>query len=145
MKTKNNLTKGILALIVMVAASTVTYAQCDKTATLTSSTTSYIDNDGKVLNSKAEKAIITITKTDITIVPGDESHKMSGAITSKTCDWKVPYKEGKMVVKSTVSGDGSDDKHITVTIEGKDGKVTLTFEAEEMVDKKIRVVADKFE
>ncbi|MFA6085324.1 hypothetical protein [Mucilaginibacter sp.] len=145
MKTKNNLQKLILALLLMVAASTVTYAQCDKTATLTSSTTSYIDNDGKVIKSKAEKAIITITKTDITIVPGDEEHKMTGAITSKICDWKIPYKEGKLVVKSTVSGDGGDEKHITVTIEGKDGKVTLTFEAEEMTDKKIWLVADKFE
>jgi len=41
--------------------------------------------------------------------------------------------------------DGGTDMHVTITIEGKAGKVTLTFEAEEMPGRKIRVVADKFE
>jgi hypothetical protein len=145
MKTTNNLKKMILALLLMVAASTVSYAQCDKTVILTSSTTNQLNEKGEVERSKPENVIVTITKTDITIVPGDEEHKMIGTITSKTCDWKVPYKEGKMVVKGTVTGDGSDEKHITVTIEGKNGKVTLTFEAEEMPGKKIQLVADKFE
>jgi hypothetical protein len=115
-----------------------------KQRSLTSSTTNHLNEKGEVERSKPENVIVTITKTDITIVPGDEEHKMTGVITSKTCDWKVPYKEGKMVVKGTVTGDGSDEKH-TITIEGKDGKVTLTFVAEEMPGKKIQVVADKFE
>jgi hypothetical protein len=145
MKTTNNLKKMILALLLMVAASTVSYAQCDKTVILTSSTTNHLNEKGEVERSNPENVVITITKTDITIVPGDEEHKMIGTITSKTCDWKIPYKEGKMVIKSAVAGDGNDEKHATITIEGKDGKVTLTFVAEEMPGKKIQVVADKFE
>jgi hypothetical protein len=145
MKTPNNLKKMILALLLMVAASTVSYAQCDKTVILTSSTTNHLNEKGEVERSKDENVVVTITKTDITIVPGDEEHKMIGTITSKACDWKVPYKEGKMVIKSTVTGDGNDEKHATITIEGKDGKVTLTFVVEEMPGKKIQVVANKFE
>lgn len=141
MKTKT-LTSAVFALFLVIAGSTTTFAQCDKTATLTSSSTDYLDDKGTVLKSNNEQTVITITKTDLTIAPGD--HQMSGKITSSTCDWKVPFKEGKTVVKSLMTGDG-EDKHVTITIEGKAGKVTLTFEAEEMPGKKIQVVADKFE
>jgi len=129
MKTTSILKTIIAALFLMVAGSTISFAQCDKTVTLTSSKTTHLDESGNVERTKDEKAVITITPTDITIVPGDEEHKMTGKITSKTCDWKVPFKEGKTVIKSIVSGDGGDDKDITVTIEGKNGKVVLTFEA----------------
>jgi hypothetical protein len=135
---------AILALFLTLAGSTVTFAQCDKTVTLTSSKTNHLDENGNIERTKEETAVITITPTDITIVPGDEEHKMTGKITSKTCDWKTPYKDGKMVIKSIVSGDGGDDKDVTVTIEGKDGKVTLTFEAVGM-NGKIQIVADKFD
>ncbi|MGY4538485.1 hypothetical protein ACVW0P_002905 [Mucilaginibacter sp. UYNi724] len=141
MKTKT-LSSAVFALFLVIAGSTTTFAQCDKTATLTSSNTNYLDDKGTVLKSNNEETVITITKTDLTIAPGD--HQMTGKITSSTCDWKVPFKEGKTVVKSLMTGDG-EDKHVTITIEGKAGKVTLTFEAEEMPGKKIQVVADKFE
>ncbi len=131
-------------MFLVAAGSTIAFAQCDKTATLTSSKTTHLDENGNVERTKDENAVITITATDITIAPGDEEHKMTGKITSKTCDWKVPFKEGKMVIKGIVSGDGGNDKDITVTIEGKNGKVTLTFEAVGMTGK-IQVVADKFE
>lgn len=144
MKTGSILKTTIAALFLLVAGTSVSLAQCDKTVTLTSSKTTHLDGNGNVSKTKDETAVITISSTDITIVPGDEDHKMTGKITSKTCDWKVPYKEGKMVVKSIVSGDGGDEKDITVTIEGKDGKVTLTFEAVGL-NGKIQVVADKFE
>lgn len=144
MKTKINLKTILFALVLVLAGSTVSFAQCDKTVTLTSSTTNHLDDKGNVTKSKEETAIITITSTDLTVVPGDEDHKMTGKITYKTCDWKVPFKEGKTIVKAVLSGDGGD-KHVTVTIEGKGGKVTLLFEAEEVVGKKIQVVADKFE
>jgi hypothetical protein len=144
MKTTSILKATIAALFLMIAGSTVAFAQCDKTVTLTSSKTNHLDENGNVESTKDENAVVTITPTDITIVPGDEDHKMTGKITSKTCDWKVPFKEGKMVIKSVVSGDDNDEKDITLTIEGKNGKVVLTFEAAGMT-KKIQVVADKFE
>ena len=144
MKTPLILKTTIAALFFIMAGTTLTFAQCDKTVTLTSSKTTHFDGDGNISKTKDEAAVITITPTDITIVPGDEDHKMTGKITSKTCDWKVPFKEGKTVIKSIVSGDGGDEKDITVTIEGKAGKVTLTFEAVGL-NGKIQVVADKFE
>ncbi|QHS55681.1 hypothetical protein GWR56_09065 [Mucilaginibacter sp. 14171R-50] len=144
MKTKFYLVSTILAGFLSVAGHRVALAQCDKTVTLTASSTNYLDDKGTITRTVDEGVVITVTKTDLTIVPGND-HELGGKITSYTCDWKVPYKEGRSVIKATVSKDGTNEMHATVTIEGKDGKVTLTFEVEERVGRKIQVVADKFE
>jgi Holliday junction resolvase len=70
---------------------------------------------------------------------------MTGKIKSDTCNWKVAYKEGKTVLKAVISNENGDDKNVTITIIGKDGKVTLLFEMEGEGDDRIRVTADKFE
>ena len=144
MKTKNLLKKLLLAALLLVMAGTVSYAQCDKTVTFKSAVTNYLNEKGAIERTKDEETVITITKTNITIIPGDEDHKLTGTLSSYTCNWPVPFKEGKSVIKSILA-EGDHDLHVTITIEGKGGKVTLTFEAEEMPEKKIQVVATVFE
>jgi hypothetical protein len=136
--------KILLALFLVIAASTVSFAQCDKPVTLVSSLTTYLNAKSEVEKTKDEETVITLSKTEITIIPGDESHKVSGAVKSYICSWPVPYKEGKTVATALLT-DGGRDMHATITITGKDGKVTLTFEAEELPGKRILVIADKFE
>ena len=143
MKTKFNLKKTILVALLLVAGSTATFAQCDKKATLTSSVTNYVNAKGEIERTKDEETVITVSKTELSITPGDEE-TMSGTAKTYSCNWKVPFKEGKTVITSTVMNHGRE-MNVTVTIEGKDGKVMLTFEALEMPGKKIQVVADKFE
>ncbi|MBC7400904.1 MAG: hypothetical protein H7289_13260 [Mucilaginibacter sp.] len=143
---KSNLKRTILALMfTMVAGANYVYGQCDKTVTLKSSKTVMLDEEGKVEKTKDEATTITISKTYISIVPGDEGNTMEGDITSKTCEWTTPYKTGKTVVKGTLTNGNGNEVHATLTIVGVDGKVTLTFEAEEKGKRKIQVVADKFE
>ena len=144
MKTAFNLKKALIIIFLMVAGTTAGFAQCDQTVTLTSSKTNQFDEQGHI-DSRDENTVITISKTEITIVPG-EDHKMSGPISSKTCDWQTPFKEGKTVIKAKLSDENGDhEKNATITITGVAGKVTLTFEAEEKPGKKIQVIADKFE
>lgn len=135
--------KNITLALLLAASSTLCFAQCDQTATLTSSLTTYLNDKGDVEKTKEEETVITITKTDITIAPG-EGNTVSGAIKSSVCNWTTPFKEGKTFLTTTIV-DGGREMHATVTIEGKSGKVTLTFEAVEMPGKKIQIVADKFE
>ncbi|WP_429378913.1 hypothetical protein [Mucilaginibacter sp. UYCu711] len=143
---KANLKRTILALtFMMVAGANYVYGQCDKTVTLKSSKTLIFDEEGKLERTRDEATAITISKTYISIVPGDEGNTMSGDITSKTCEWTTPFKTGKMVVKGTLQNGNGNEVHATITIAGVDGKVTLTFEAEEKGKRKIQVVADKFE
>jgi hypothetical protein len=58
----------------------------------------------------------------------------------------VPFKEGKTVITTTLKDDsGNEPKDFTITIEGKDGKVTLLAESPSMPDRKIKLDIEKFE
>jgi hypothetical protein len=144
---KSNLKRTILALtFMMVAGANYVYGQCDKTVTIKSSKTVMLDEEGKIERTKDEATTITISKTEISIVPGDnDANVMSGPVTATTCKWTTPYKDGKTVVKGTLTNGNGNELHATLTIVGVDGKVTLTFEAEEKGKRKVQVVADKFE
>ncbi|MCC8424935.1 hypothetical protein [Mucilaginibacter sp. UR6-11] len=146
MKSHFILKRAVLALMfTIVAGASYVYGQCDKTVTLKSSKTLIFDEAGKLERTKEEPVTITISKTYISIVTGNEGDTMSGDITSRTCEWTTPYKNGKTVVKGTLTRGDGNESHATLTIVGKDDKVTLTFEAEEKGKRKIQVVADKFE
>ena len=133
----------LFALLTICAKSN--FAQCGKSATLVSSKTEYLDGTYTLQRTVEEKSTIEINKAELVITPGDQP-KMVGKITSDSCDWKRPFKEGKSVIKAIFTREGQAQQiNATVTIEGKDGKVTLIMEMEQMPDKKIRITADKFE
>jgi hypothetical protein len=143
MKTNSIWKKTLLVTLLLVAGSTATFAQCDKDVTLTASKTTYLNAKGEVERTVNEETIVSISKTQISITPGDHN-PTEGNVKTYACNWKVPFKEGKLVVTGLLI-DGGHEMNATITVEGKDGKVVLTFEAAEMPGKKIRVVADKFE
>jgi hypothetical protein len=62
------------------------------------------------------------------------------AITSQTCNWSVPFKEGKSTFSASMA-EGTFD----LTIEGKDGKIYLTAKKGDGTGNPIRMLADKFE
>ena len=133
----------IFILAVLVGMNT--YAQCDKKLSLTSSKTEYLDASGQLKKSVDENTTIEISKTELTIVPGAEENKMAGPVKSVVCNWKNVFKKGKTVIKAILSDPSGDAKDVTITIEGKDGKVTLLAEVDEMPDHKIKLTLDKFE
>jgi hypothetical protein len=49
------------------------------------------------------------------------------------------------VIKAPIVDPRGDVKNLTITIEGKEGKLVLLAEAEERPERKIRIVIDKFE
>lgn len=135
----------IVALFLLVAGSTMSLAQCGKKITLTSSKTEHLDGTGTLQNTEDEQIVIDISKSDITVLAENGNQKMNGPIKSNVCEWKIPYKEGKMVITTTLSNDNGEQKDFTITIEGKDGKVTLLAESPDTPDRKIRLALDKFE
>jgi hypothetical protein len=136
--------KIIILLSLLIAGSAVSFAQCGKKVVLSTSKTEHLDANGVVQRTDDEKATVEIGKTDLKITVNDE-HKMTGTIKSDSCIWSIPYKEGKTIIKATISNDQGEDKNVTITIEGKNGKVTLLFEMEGEPDDRIRVGIDKFE
>lgn len=135
--------KWILPLLLMACA-VPALAQCDKHLWLTSSKTEYLDAAGSVERTEAENSTIEVFKDTIIIAPGNESHTMTGTIVSHTCNWTVPFKEGKSVMKVQLSDGNNEPRNLTITIEGKDGKVSFHALVEEMPDRQIRVPIDSF-
>ncbi|HVW97807.1 MAG TPA: hypothetical protein VHA56_17690 [Mucilaginibacter sp.] len=134
--------KKIILTLTLLMAIGVAFAQCDKAVVLNSSKTDHLDESGSVIRTVDETAEIVIDKSSVNIsVNGD--HKITATIKSNTCNWTVPYKEGKSVIKAVADHNG-EEKNITMTIEGKDGKVTLLFELEDEPGDRIKVGIDKF-
>jgi hypothetical protein len=133
-----------LIFLMLMAACSISFAQCGKKVTITTANTEHLNTDGTVARTVDEKAIVDINKTDLAINVNDE-HKMTGKIKSDVCNWTVPFKEGKWVIKATITDEQGTDREVTITIEGKDGKVTLLFETDGMPDDRLRVTVVKFE
>ena len=133
-----------LTLFALLFASLSGFAQCNTDVSLTSSKTEYLDGSGTLQRSVDESSTIEIIKKQILINPGNNGNIMTGNITSTTCEWPTAYKEGKSVIKADFEDPSGGTRHATMTLEGKDGKVTFTMEIAEMADRLIRVTIDSF-
>lgn len=137
--------KCLLASLLLCTAATG-FAQCDKSVILTSSKTEYLDAAGNVERTEDEKSTVEIIKDTMILAPGNEPQKMTATITSQTCNWTVPFKEGKSVIKAILPDEnGNGTKSLTITIEGKNGKVTLLAIMDDMPERQIRVPMDTFQ
>ena len=148
MQTIKNMKSTLIALFLLVAGSTVSLAQCDKKVVLHASKSEQLDGSGATQGTRDEQTTLEIDKAGVTvsISSNDGDQKLTGAIKSNTCNWKVPFKEGKTVITTTLKDDsGNEPKDFTITIEGKDGKVTLLAESPSMPDRKIKLDIEKFE
>ncbi len=135
----------MLTVAGLIAFGAMTYAQCDKKFTLNSSKTEYLNEKMEVQRSVDEAVVVTIDKTTITVeIDGSDEKRMTGTISPVSCQWKTPYKDGKMVLKAEIADQRGDTKSTTITIEGKDGKLTFLLELNDEKDKKIRLTPDKF-
>jgi hypothetical protein len=133
--------KQILTLLLVSVAGISSYAQCDKKSVLTSSTTEYLASSGDIRKTVEEITTIEFDSKTISIAPGDNI--MAGTVDSISCNWKTPYKEGKTVIKAKIPAGDERIMDVTITIEGKDGKIILLFE--ETAERRIRLTLDKFE
>lgn len=136
----------IIALLLFLAGSTLCLAQCDKKLSLVTSKTEHLDGSGNLERTAEEQTVIEIIDKKISVNIENGKQTLTGTIKSNTCDWKTPFKEGKSVINTTISDEnGGGEKDYILTIEGKDGKVTLTAESVQDPDRKLRFVLDKFE
>ena len=138
--------KMILPIIIIIGFSLASHAQCGKNIVFASSKTEYLDSSYSVQRIADETVNLTINKMNITVlINSDSENKLTGTIKSTTCDWKVPFKDGKMIFKAELTDVRGDTKNVVMTIEGKDGKTTLLVEIENMPERKMRLTADEFD
>src|ERR1700744_1068428 len=126
-KQKKNMKSLLIALFLTAAVGTMSYAQCDKKVSLTSSKTQHLDAAGTLKHADDEKTTVVFDKSDIIVSISGENgdQQMTGKVKSATCDWKVPFKEGKTTLNITLTHEGNgESREFTVIIEGKDGKIS---------------------
>lgn len=136
--------KIVSAVVILLAGSTISYAQCDKKVILTGTKTEYLGADSTLQRAEVENSEIVFDKNSITIKPGDRP-SITGTIASITCNWTVPFKEGKTVLKTTLTEQDGDVRDLTITIEGKDGKISFHGSVGSRNDRIIRLTVGKFE
>jgi len=135
--------KKILPVLVMLfVGNAVSFAQCDKKVDIHASKTEYLAADSTIERTEEENTFIEIREKSIVVSPGDR--KMTGTIISDTCNWKIPFIEGKTTLIATFLDEQGNTRKGTVVIEGREGKLSLIFKPEGMPGM-IRVPLDKFE
>lgn len=121
-------------------------AQCNQSLQLSSAKTNFLNADYQSQGSREEKTVIDITPAAITITPnGNAADALTGKIKAMQCNWKIPFKEGKTVIKTDLVDPSGDTKDATITIEGRDGKITLLAEAKERPNQIMQLEVNKFE
>lgn len=132
--------------LLLVAGTTATYAQCDKKVVVTSSKTEHLGADSSVIRTDDETDTVEFDKTtlNVTIHNAERDQKLKGTVNSYTCDWSSPFKEGKTVLKATLTNENGESRGLTITVTGKGGKVSFLADVEGE-DEKVRLVVDKFE
>jgi hypothetical protein len=134
----------LVVAVLLIAARTAGYGQCDKKTILTASKTDHLGADSSVQRSDDGVITIEFDKTTFNVNPPNEE-PMTGKVDSVSCSWSTPYKEGKTRMKVTLTNPQGESQHFTVTIEAKAGKVTLLAVMDNQPGERIRLSADKFE
>jgi hypothetical protein len=136
--------KRFLVAAVLLAAFSTGYGQCEKKTVLTAPKTDHLLADSSVERSEDGVISVEFDKTTFNVNTPNEG-VLTGKVDSFACHWPTPYKVGKMRMKVTLTNPQGESQHFTVTIEGKNGKVTLFAVMDGEQDKIIRLAADKFE
>ena len=136
----------LLSMLLAMGIVTAAKAQCNETLQLSSAKTNFLNASYQSQRSRDEKIVIDITTATITITPnGNAADAMTGKVKEVQCEWKVPFREGKTVIKTDLVDKSGDVKDATITIEGKKGKITLLAEAKERPDQKMQLEVNRFE
>lgn len=122
--------KLFVLTIAFIAISLLSKAQCDGTTKWTCTKMKIVDASGNVVNEKDDNIIVEVSNKNIVVIPGDETHKMQGSVDEFTCKWNDAGKDGKTIIKSKLT-DMQKTRNATITIEGVNGKMTITLEAPE--------------
>jgi hypothetical protein len=136
----------LLGGILLIAGTTTTYAQCDKKVVVTSSKTEHLGADSTVQRTDDESVTVEFNKDtlNVAISSSNGNQNLAGKVKSYSCDWSTPFKEGKTVLKATMTNENGESRDLSITVTGKAGKIGFLAEVEGEPDR-IRLVVDKFE
>ncbi len=118
-------------------------AQCDKKVVWSSVKEEFLNDSGQVEHAGEDSVIIETSNTSVLVnhnnIPQDE---LKGTVTGISCDWKEPYKNGKTTIKTNLTEASGESNEGTITIEGKDGQISIILEVH---GKRIKIYVAKYE
>lgn len=135
----------ILALALVLLTSLASIAQCDKKIKWQAAKAEMIDQSGTVMDTKEGITITSDSKKILFELAAEPDNPLEGVVNETACEWKEAFKNGKTVIKANISGRDGNSSPATITIEGKDGKLTLILDMERMQGRKVRMNLDKYE
>lgn len=136
----------ILAIALLLFTAFASQAQCDKKVKWHATSRDIIDSEGKVVNTKP--ATITIETSGKTVsldMLEYPDQKADGVVKEVTCNWTELFKNGTAVYNAVLTRVNGDTTGATITIEAKDGKITLTINVEKARGRIVRMNIDKYE
>jgi hypothetical protein len=139
--------KLLLSSLLLIGGGMIAHAQCGKKVVITSSKTEHLGADSVVQRTDDETVTVEFDKDSLNVAinSSDGNHQtMKGTVKSYSCDWSTPFKDGKTVLKASLTGDDGNPHNLTITVTGKAGKIGFLAEVEGEPEK-IRLVVDKFQ
>ena|SRR5436190_19310732 len=127
--------KFFVLMLVFMTMGLLSKAQCDGVTKWTCTKMKIVDASGNTVQEKDENVIVVVGNKNIDVTPEDDHDHMTGNVSDYNCKWAEPGKNGKTVVKSDITDAGGKLRHATITIEGINGKITITLEAPEETTK----------
>src|ERR1700733_11710038 len=108
--------RSLIALLTAITFfSAAAQAQCGKKLLISASRTEFLGADSSLQRAEDELSTIEFDSSNITITHGAQGEKMVGTISKYACTWKVPFKEGKTVMKAAFANDNGEVKNVTIT------------------------------
>ena len=137
--------KLITFTIALFAIGYVANAQCTGKVSWNAAKADMLDKDGNFMGSLPGKVLVQTSQTQI-LMRHDEQGRddLTGAVTDLKCEWKEPFKNGKISFRTTLEDASGDLKPSSVTIEAVDGKITITVTADDKEKGKIRISVDSY-
>jgi hypothetical protein len=103
-----------------------------------------MDSGMNVKGSQDAPVILVISEKTLEGVKNDID-SLHGTVKSLKCDWKEPYKNGKVIMVCDIKTPDEDLLDVAITIEAVDGKITILLITKEHPDELIRLLVDKYE
>jgi hypothetical protein len=133
-----------VCLLIGIAMGTICYSQCDKKIILGATGVEVLNDQNEVKIRDTER--VTTIKYDSKLIEViTEYDTKYGTIDSIYCNWKIPFKEGNTYIRGKLNFENGDQWVIKLTIEGKDGKLSLLADMEHPDANTMRFVLNKFE
>jgi hypothetical protein len=138
--------KIIVILLVLTVVSKWSNAQCNKKILWTATKEEFLDANGQVTHADEDSVTLEVSDSGIIInhnnVPQDQ---LTGTMKEMVCNWSEPFKNGKTSFSSDITEVSGDEHNGIITIEGKDGQISILIELTDKGGMKIKLYVSKYE